>query len=151
MIWGQFVTDLDAPLDEVWTCLVDFKSYDKWNPMLRNVSTQVQTDAAVRFEVLQDGAGPLKLSAQITELRPPEALAWRGGSRLAVAGEHYFRLESLGRDRCRFFHGEHFSGALLPLLHRRLAKARGLYLAMNAALRQRVESVATMNREGGNA
>lgn len=106
--------EIDAPAEEVWSCLVHFPTYEQWKPMLRKVATQLQADAAVKFEVLQNGAGPLKLNARITALRPPESLARRGGSRLALAGDHVFLIGPLDGGRCRFDHGEYFSGALLP-------------------------------------
>lgn len=131
--------EIDAEPEAIWRVLTDFSSYDDWNPMLRNVQTDLQPGAQVRFEVLREGARPLKLKASITTIREPRGLAWRGGSAAIICGEHYFRVEPLAGGRCRFHHGEHFTGVLLPLIKGTLKNAPELYRAMNEALKRRVE------------
>jgi hypothetical protein len=107
--------------------------------MLQNVQTDLEPGATVRFEVLREGAKPLKLKAKIVNLAEPYALSWRGGPKSFLSGEHYFRIEPLGEGRCRFYHGEQFSGLLLPLLKGVLKDAPALYRSMNEALKKRVE------------
>lgn len=131
--------DIESTPTQIWQVLTDFKAYAEWNPMLRNVRTRLEPAAEVRFEVLRGGARPLKLKAGITELRHSKVLAWRGGPGAIISGEHYFRIEQLDEQRCRFHHGEHFKGMLLPIFRRTLKNATSLYQAMNSALKQRVE------------
>jgi hypothetical protein len=47
----------------------------------------------------------------------------------------------LDEQRCRFHHGEHFKGLLLPLLKPILNNASSLYEAMNSELKQRAEGL----------
>jgi len=131
--------DIEANADAIWRVLTDFSRFDQWNPMLRNVQTDLGLGASVRFEVLREGAKPLKLKAKIVELAGHHALSWRGGPKGFLSGEHYFRIESLGEGRCRLYHGEQFSGLLLPLLKGALKDAPVLYRSMNEALKKRVE------------
>ena len=107
--------------------------------MLRNVQTELQTGAPVRFEIMREGARSLKLGAKITTLSEARTLTWRGGSAAIICGEHYFRIEPLPGGHCRFHHGEHFTGVLLPLVKGTLKNAPELYRAMNEALKRRVE------------
>jgi hypothetical protein len=135
----QTSIDIDAEPGAIWQVLTDFSSYGDWNPMLRNVQTELEPGAPVRFEVLREGADSLKLKANITTLDEPLSLVWRGGSVAIISGEHYFRLEPLSEGRCRFHHGEHFAGVILPLVKGTLKNTPELYRAMNEALKRRVE------------
>lgn len=135
----QTTIDIDADSDAIWQVLTDFSSYEDWNPMLRNVQTDLRPGAPVRFQVRREGARPLKLKAKITTLCEARSLAWHGGSAAIISGKHYFRIEPLAGQRCRFHHGEHFKGVLLPLIKGILKNAPELYRAMNEALKRRVE------------
>jgi hypothetical protein len=136
----QASIDIDAPADTIWRVLIDFSSYDRWNPMLRNVKTDLALGARVEFEVLQEGRRSLKLKAKIVTLSEARELAWRGGWTNLLSGEHSFIIEPLDEGRCRFHHGEQFEGLLLPLVKRALKGAPPLYQAMNEALKRRVEA-----------
>jgi hypothetical protein len=131
--------DINADADAVWRVLSDFSRFEEWNPMLRNLQTELAPGAMVRFEVLREGASSLKLKAKIVELIEARALAWRGGPPGILTGEHYFNLEPLEDGRCRFSHGERFGGLLLPLVKGALKDAPSLYRAMNESLKKRVE------------
>ena len=131
--------EIESSAAQIWQVLTDFDSYSEWNPMLANVHTQLERDTTVRFGVLRDDANPLKLKARITTLRTAEELVWRGGAAGVISGEHYFRIEQLNERHCRFHHGEHFKGLLLPLVKPLLKRSPALYEAMNSALKERVE------------
>lgn len=135
----QTSIDIEAEPGAIWQVLTDFNSYGDWNPMLRNVQTDLQPGAPVRFEVLREGASSLKLKANITTLSEACGLAWRGGYAAILSGKHYFWIEPLAGGHCRFHNGEHFTGVLLPLVKGTLKNAPELYRAMNEALKRRVE------------
>jgi len=135
----QTSIEIESSAAQIWQVLTDFDSYCEWNPMLGNVHAQLEHGANVRFGVLREEAKPLELRARITTLRTAEELVWRGGAAGVISGEHYFRIEQLGERHCRFHHGEHFKGLLLPLAKPLLKNAPSLYEAMNDALKERVE------------
>ena len=60
----QTSIDIEAEPGAIWQVLTDFNSYRDWNPMLRNVQTDLQTGAPVRFEALREGARSLKRRAE---------------------------------------------------------------------------------------
>lgn len=73
---------------------------------------------------------------------PGEELRWKGQVLLPglFDGEHFFRVTPLGPDRCRFVHGEKFSGLLVPLFRSSQdSRTRAGFHAMNQALRDRAE------------
>jgi hypothetical protein len=131
--------DIEASASEIWQALTELDAYQQWNPMLQNVRSELTPGATVGFEVLREGKKPLKLKARITRADEGAALVWKGGSVALVRGEHYFRIEPLNDGHCRFHHGEHFAGTLIPLLSPTLKKARSQYESMNEALKHRVE------------
>ena len=135
----QTSIDIAADAGRLWQLVTDFERYAEWNPMLADVHAHLEPEAQVRFKVLREGASPLKLRARIVELVPTERLAWRGGTNALISGEHYFRIERLDSNRCRFHHGEHFKGILLPLFRPMLKNASALYESMNKELKVRAE------------
>jgi hypothetical protein len=136
----EVCTKIGAPPDTVWNILTDFDSYHEWNPMLSEVRTSLEKGATVRFLAARPDGGQLKLKARITVKNEGSELVWKGGSDLLLSGEHYFRLHKLPDGGCRFEHGEHFRGSLLPFLAPKLRDAERVYQAMNEALRTRAES-----------
>lgn len=142
----QTSIDINASPAQIWEVLVDLKSYGEWNPMLGNVHTGLRTDDVVRFEVLTGKGKPLKLKAKITSNQKERELAWRGGASAILSGHHYFRIEPLTEGRCRFLHGEHFSGFILPLISFFLKDAPDLYRSMNEALKRTVENQANCSK-----
>ncbi len=142
----MFTQDIDTSItiqanpEDIWKTLLDLEAYEDWNPMLRNVQTGLAIGDAVSFEVLRDDKKPLKLNARITLREEDKALSWKGGNSLLLSGHHYCRIEKAENGQCRFYHGERFTGLLLPLLRPILRDAPAQYEAMNDALKARLEA-----------
>ena len=131
--------DIHAPVDEVWHHLTDFSRYPQWNPMLDSVKGEPRLGEPVKFRVNMPDR-PVHLRAKINRCHENRELRWAGGIPTLLRGEHYFALEELAGNKVRFYHGETFSGLLLPLLQRKLARVGPpLYESMNNALKQRLE------------
>ena len=141
----MFTFDIDTSLEinaspeNIWKVLTDFKAYNDWNPMLRDMDIALHPGANIRFRVLNDKGTKLGLKANVTQLSEHRELRWRGGNAALLSGEHYFRIEPLADGSCRFYHGEKFSGLLLPLVRFVLKDAIVMYRRMNDALYQRVQ------------
>jgi catechol 2,3-dioxygenase-like lactoylglutathione lyase family enzyme len=132
--------EINGSPEVIWDTLSQFDAYQKWNPMLRNVRTELKEGAKVSFEVLRNNGRKLKLNARIVKIDKTRNLAWRGGNSAILSGEHYFSIEQVDESRCTFHHGEHFRGALMPLFLPALKNVESRYQAMNNAIKQRVES-----------
>ena len=85
---------------------------------------------------------------RVTVLEPDQRLEWLGtmGVPGLFDGRHSFTLTPLGEGRTRFVQAEDFSGALVPLAGKMLAKTEAGFEAMNAALLARLESDPTESK-----
>ncbi|MFT5839044.1 MAG: hypothetical protein ACI9UT_001546 [Flavobacteriales bacterium] len=137
----QTTIDINATPEAVWKELTNFSAYNDWNPMLKNVDTQLQLGAPVDFEVQVGKTKRMKLKAKMTQIDAPVELNWTGGNVLAVSGKHYFSIEKLSDTQVRLHHGEYYKGLLFPLMAKTLKRAAPLYDGMNAALKARLEGL----------
>jgi hypothetical protein len=136
--------DIEAPRDAIWSVLTDFAAYPEWNPFLVRVETTPTVGAPVGLTVRVAGR-TLPFEARMLSVTPGRQFRWAGplsGVQAAFfRGEHYFVVDEVDTDRCRFIHGEEFTGLLVPLagwwLTRSLTPS---YQAFNEALKRRAEA-----------
>lgn len=121
--------------EDVWTALLDFPAYPKWNPFLTRVERIGENELLVV-------ASKNTFKPKIIEMTPPQQLRWRGklGNISGIfTGEHYFVLSPEG-DGTRFLQGENFSGILAwllwPFIKNQIQKN---FESMNVALKELVE------------
>ena len=134
--------DIAASAARVWDVLTDFAAYPEWNPFIRRIEGGPVPRARLLVRIQPPGGRAVTFRPTILRVEPERELAWRGRTFVPgiFDGEHVFRLEPRGADSTRFFHGENFSGALVPLLRRSLeTTTRQGFEAMNAALKTRAE------------
>jgi len=145
MATHEFLTtiDIDVPVANAWDVLVGFDLYPQWCPTHREIRGRAVVGETLRIR-LASAPGSDKsfpVTAAVRSVDPGRELAFGGG----VPGapwlfdiHHWFRLESLGPNRCRLHNGERFSGLLLSLLWRAIATRveRG-YPVFNAAFKER--------------
>jgi len=126
-----------APVERVWTALVDAERYDEWNPIMRDVRGRFTEGSPIGFRI-KVGRLTVPISAKVVRADGTE-LRWEGGTS-RVKGSHYFHLEPLADGRTRLVHGEEFQGAPFvlawPLLQGDLRTGYG---ALNAALKRHCE------------
>ena len=136
--------EIDASADAVWAVLADFDRYGEWNPFIVKIRATPAPGTPVDFTGLI-GSRKVKIQARMVEAREPRGFWWRGPRSRALGrlfrGEHYFEIHPLEERRCRFVHGERFSGWVVPLLERWLERViRPTYERVNVALKRRVEA-----------
>jgi len=131
-----------APPSAVWDVLVDFPSYPEWNPFILKVDGDVRLGAAVRYRFEFPRGLRIWAVAHVLAFELGRELLWTAHalSDAILRGDHYFRIEP-AREGSLFHHGEHFTGALLPLVAP-ILKLNGpaIYGSLNSALKQRVEA-----------
>lgn len=140
---------IDAPPARVWAVLTDFAAYGAWNPFMPEMSGALEAGTRLRVRIVPPGSGGMTFRPRLLAVTPERELRWRGHLLIPglFDGEHRFLLESVdGGQRTLFRHGESFSGLLLPLIFgaRAQAATRAGFEAMNAALKLRAESAATV-------
>ncbi|MGE5149832.1 MAG: SRPBCC family protein [Rhodospirillaceae bacterium] len=133
--------DIAAPPAAVWSVLVDFAAYPDWNPFIRRLQGEARVGARLEVTVQPPGGGAMTFRPMVRAAEPNRELRWLG--RVLVPGlfdgEHGFRLEAIPSG-CRFHHGETFGGLLVPLFGGMLTRTEQGFVAMNEALKRRVES-----------
>jgi hypothetical protein len=138
--------DVDAPPEVVWSALADVDRYPEWNPHLVRAVGSLAEGESLSLWVHQSGRTS-HIDVDITECIEPQRLQWVGrfGARVLFEGTHTFELEPLNDGkRTRVRNHERSRGLLVPLVVRK--DARDAYEAMNAALKERVETATEENR-----
>jgi hypothetical protein len=133
--------EIAAPVQRVWSLLVDFESYSQWNPFIRSIEGTPEVGQPLHVFIQPPGSNGMRFRPTVLAVAPNRELRWKG--RLLFAGlfdgEHYFQLESKAGG-VTFRQGETFSGILVPLFRRSLDGAtRQGFVAMNEALKREAE------------
>lgn len=140
--------DIPAPPHVVWDVLTDFAAMADWNPFIRKIEGEPVDGERIRVTIQPPGRGSMSFRPRITQLDPRQELRWLGTflSPGVFDGEHTFRL--FGHPGgTRFEHGEQFNGLLVSFLmgEAMLADTKRGFEAMNEALSQRCQSLATVS------
>lgn len=133
--------EINASAEKVWQILSDFENFPKWNPFVVKALGQPKADEILKIEVQLPESKLLKFTPKVLVAEPNKELRWVGTSPLgSFRGEHFYKIESLGENKVRFIHGEHFSGWMVGLIWALMGKAieKG-YRLMNEALKEKAE------------
>jgi hypothetical protein len=133
--------EIDAPCDEVWQVLTDFKRYPEWNPFIATVAGPLRPGAKLEVTLLLAGGRERTQRPTLVVFEPPLELRWH--SRLLfgmlLAWEHFFKLSASDAGRTRLAQGRNYRGMLVKYLGPEFtAMARG-FAGMNQALKRRIE------------
>ena len=134
--------EINAPAERVWSLLMDFPSYPRWNPFIRSIEGNPMVGQSLNVLIQPPGSKAMRFRPTVLKVEPNREFRWKG--KLLVPGlfdgEHYFKLEPKPGGGLVFRQGEMFSGLLVPLLKRSLDGAtRQGFIAMNEALRREAE------------
>ncbi|WP_438005474.1 SRPBCC family protein [Sorangium sp. So ce321] len=80
-----------APLEEVFSSFIDFESFPRFMPHLRAVD--LRGDGRMRWTAVGPAGISLRWDADITEIVPNEAIAWRSVPGEAIASEGIVRFK----------------------------------------------------------
>lgn len=140
--------DIDAPPEDVWDVLVDFGRYPEWNPFILEVLGTAEPGAKLRAMLSPPGGRAVTVKPTVTEVVAPRTLEWLGrlGFPGLFDGRHRFELHR-SSNGTRLVQREVFTGMVVPVFARSLEQrtAKG-FVAMNAALKRRVERIITAEK-----
>jgi len=100
--------DMEAPPAAVWRALTDFTRYAAWNPMVLEATGHAAAGERARLRYRSSIGLELRFDVRITHAEPERELRWVG-TRLGIAGDHYFRLRATPTGT-ELVHGEVFTG-----------------------------------------
>jgi hypothetical protein len=134
--------EIAAPVERVWSLLIDFPSYPRWNPFIRSIEGTIEVGKPLKVLIQPPGARAMRFRPRVLAVQPNSELRWKGKLLLPglFDGEHYFKLEAKPGGGLIFHQGETFSGILVPLFRRSLdgATKQG-FIAMNQSLKREAE------------
>jgi hypothetical protein len=79
----EAATRIDAPPEQVWAALVDVGSWRDWDSGVDRVEGRVALGERLTIYATMIRSHPF--SVTVTEIRPHEAMRWRGGMPLGLA------------------------------------------------------------------
>ena len=135
--------EIGASPERVWGVLSDFPAMSTWNPFLRSIEGEPRARARIVVRIQPPGGKGMTFKPTVLRAEPNRELRWLG--RLMMPGlfdgDHYFVIESIGEDRCRFVQGEQFRGLLVPLfgLMGIFGSTQRGFEEMNEAIKRRAE------------
>ena len=136
----EATTVIDAPANAVWGVLVDTARYPEWNPFIRRLDGDLVAGGRIAVEIAPPGGRPMTFRPTVTVLEPGRRLEWLGRLGLpgVFDGRHSFEVTALADGRSELRHTETFSGVLVPLTGKTLARTAEGFESMNAAVADRV-------------
>lgn len=131
---------IDATPEQVWNVLLDFKSWESWNPFIPNVEGNLRVGEKMRIRVVSPGMKPMIFKPIVFEVKPNEKFIW-GGSFLKILynGDHAFILEPVEKNKTRFRQIERFMGPMVLFMGSMIKKTEIGYQQMNIAFKKEVE------------
>lgn len=135
--------EINASAERVWSLLMDFPAYPRWNPFVRSIEGTPSAGESLKVLIQPPGSSGMRFQPEVLACEPGRELRWKG--KVWIGGlfdaEHYFKLEPQASERVLFEQGEVFSGLLVPLFRRSLDGAtRQGFVLMNEALKREAEN-----------
>jgi hypothetical protein len=132
---------LAARPERVWEVLTAFEAYPSWNPFIKSISGRAAVGAELEVRIEPPGGRAMTFRPKVLKAEPGRELTWLGRFLLPgiFDGEHSFQIEPSAEGGSRFVQRERFRGVLVPLFRGTLRKTQDGFVAMNEALKQRVQ------------
>ncbi len=134
---------IESNIEKVWQELMDFGSYNQWNPFMKSISGAPIESERLKIEVLPEGAKKSMVFTPIVQkVEKNKHFSWKGSLPIPglFTGTHIFEIEE-NRNNVVFVHKEEFSGILIPFMKSMLKATEIGFEKMNKALKDRVEKL----------
>ncbi len=134
-----------APIDAVWETLTDLANYSDWNPFMVSAEGRAAVGQRLTNRMQPPGGRAMTFKPVVTVVEPGVAFEWLGRMGLPgiFDGRHRFDLASSENGGTLLVQREQFDGVLVRFMRKSLdSKTLAGFVAMNAALKARVETLA---------
>ena len=132
--------DIDAPVDQVFDTLIDFKEYPHWNPYHVRVVGKPEIGEPLDVRVQRPDGKVVDVPAvHVLRLKENTELTWGGGMKGIFYGEHIFKLKALSKTTTRLTHNEDFRGIFIGFADLPPEVLHEGYRNMNLALKNHLE------------
>lgn len=134
--------NISASPETVWKVLMDFDNYPQWNPFMISIEGEKVIGKKLTVKIKPPNGKEMTFKPEILIFESNKKLKWLGkaGLKGIFDGEHSFHLENQNDGSTKFIHGEKFSGILVGLMGKTLAKTELGFKQMNEALKKECES-----------
>ena len=128
---------INAPAEKVWSILIDFENYSKWNSFITSISGELKIGNKLEVKLQGMVFRPVILRFnENTELKWLGHLWFKG----LFDGLHKFQLIDNGNGTTNFEQSEEFSGILVKLFSKSLdSKTKLGFETMNYELKKIAE------------
>lgn len=136
----ELSTPIRYPVQRVWTTLVDIDQWHRWNSVVPAAAGIVEPGMRLRLQ-LKDPKGRLQpFSPVVTTVRPPDELALAAVviHRLLLSMHHRFLLNPIGPEETLLTQRWECTGALVPLLWRRITGGMHPFAAFGTDLERAI-------------
>jgi len=133
---------IDKPAQQVWEKLTEFEKLPTWNPFIKKISGNPQSDSHIEILLkVPGGDKTMTFKPKVLKFEANQEFRWKGKLLLPgiFDGEHYFIMNEVSENKTEFVHGEIFSGILIPLMGSMLKNTEIGFNEMNRALKDEVE------------
>jgi hypothetical protein len=139
----QSSSTINAPLECVWSVLVDIEHYGEWNSFVPSMESSFEVGSLLAMQVQMRANMRVKSVEDITAIESQRLLAWK--SRTAawfLHAERFQLLTEIDAATTRYWTHEAFSGIVSPVLKIVLGKdLQRNFSTMAQDLKARVESM----------
>jgi uncharacterized protein YndB with AHSA1/START domain len=145
--------EIAAPVEAVWSVLVDFPAYAEWNPFTTSVQCSLEPGTMVVMRVAMPGAGPLPRHAltqreTLRRVEPPHVLAWALDIGMPwLLGAERVQLLTATAEGCVYETVDTIGGLLAPLVN--LLYGRDLDAGFAGVAAGLAQAVARRGRHAG--
>ncbi|RIW13398.1 SRPBCC domain-containing protein [Algoriphagus lacus] len=137
--------EIVAPIEKVWSTIIDFESYSKWNSQLEYLGGQVKPNGILHLRLAAEGTKPYEFKPLVSQWEEHKRFAWlaKTGLPRIFDGEHFFELEPIDENTTLVTNREEYRGVLsLIMKNQPMMKAapKG-FIKMNRELKSHLEQL----------
>ena len=133
---------INASIEKVWSILINFSNYSKWNPFIKSIKGQFKVGNKIEVRIEPPGAKAMTFKPIVITYQENKEMSWQGKLMFTgiFDGEHKFRLIDSGNGTTTLIQSEIFKGLLVPLFGKIIeTNTKNGFEAMNKKLKEVAE------------